>query len=99
VCSPHPESTLPTIAEAGVAGYSVSAWYGVLAPAGTPAEIISQLNGELAKALRHPDVRARLAVDGADPAPGTAAEFGRLIQAEVTVWAKVIKQAGIAPEL
>jgi len=89
---------LPTIAEAGVAGYSVSAWYGVLAPAGTPLEIISRLNGELAKVLRHPEVRARLAADGADPAPGTAAEFGRLIQAEVAVWTKVIKQAGITPE-
>jgi tripartite-type tricarboxylate transporter receptor subunit TctC len=89
---------LPTIAEAGVPGYTVNAWYGVLVPAGTPSDIIGRLNGELARALRAPDTRTRLAADGADPAPGTPAEFGRLIQSEVATWTKVIAQAGIRPE-
>jgi len=89
---------LPTLAEAGVPGYSVSAWYGVLVPAGTAAEVVGRLNSELARALRAPDTRARLAADGADPVPGTPAEFGRLIQAEIATWAKVIAQAGIRPE-
>jgi tripartite-type tricarboxylate transporter receptor subunit TctC len=89
---------LPTIAEAGVPGYTVNAWYGVLVPAGTPSDIIGRLNGELARALRAPDTRTRLAADGADPAPGTPAEFGRLIQSEVATWTKVIAQAGIRLE-
>ena len=89
---------LPTIAEAGVPGYAVGAWYGVLAPTGTPGEVVGRLNTEIARALRAPDTRARLAADGADPAPGTPAEFGRLIQSEVATWTKVIAQAGIKPE-
>ncbi len=89
---------LPTIAEAGVPGYAVGAWYGVLAPAGTPEEIVSRLNAELGRALRAPDTRARLAADAADPAPGTPAEFGRLIQSEIATWTRVIAQAGIRPE-
>jgi tripartite-type tricarboxylate transporter receptor subunit TctC len=89
---------LPTLAEAGVPGYAVSAWYGVLAPTGTPTEVVARLNAEIARALRAPDTRARLAGDGADPAPGTPAEFGRLIQSEIATWTKVIAQAGIKPE-
>jgi tripartite-type tricarboxylate transporter receptor subunit TctC len=89
---------LPTLAEAGVPGYAVSAWYGVLAPSATPAEIVTRLNAEIGRALRAPEMRARLAADGADPAPGTPGEFARLIESEVATWAKVIKRAGITPE-
>ncbi|MCE2946353.1 MAG: tripartite tricarboxylate transporter substrate binding protein [bacterium] len=89
---------LPTLAEAGVPGYAVSAWYGVLAPAGTPSEVVARLNAEIARALRAPDTRARLAGDGADPAPGTPVEFARLIQSEIATWTKVIAQAGLKPE-
>ena len=86
---------IPTIAEAGFAGYDALAWYGILAPAGTPPDVVGRINAEIAKALAAPDLRQRLANIGVDPAPGTPAELQRLIGDETALWAKIIKAAGI----
>ena len=82
---------------AALPGYAVTSWYGLLAPAGTPQEIISRLNSESGYAMRAPDMKERLAGEGADPMPGTAAEFAALLRSEVAKWAGVVKQAGLAP--
>ncbi|HTD91719.1 MAG TPA: tripartite tricarboxylate transporter substrate binding protein [Burkholderiales bacterium] len=89
---------LPTVAEAALPGYSVTSWYGLLAPAGTPQDIVTRLNTETGNAMRAPDMKERLAGEGADPMPGGAAEFAALLKVEIAKWAKVVKQAGIAPE-
>jgi tripartite-type tricarboxylate transporter receptor subunit TctC len=89
---------VPTIAEAGVPGYESVQWYGVLAPAGTPRDIVQRLYTEIAKALRAGDVRERLAADGAEPVGNTPEEFAAFIRAEIGKWAKVAKAAGIQPE-
>jgi tripartite-type tricarboxylate transporter receptor subunit TctC len=86
---------LPTVNEAGLKGYSVTAWFGLLAPTGTPAEIINQLNAETVKSLKTPQMKERLAAIGADAAAGSTAEFGAFLKNEMTKWAKVVKAAGI----
>ena len=85
----------PTIDEAGVPGYEVVGFYGMLAPAGVPKEIISQLNSEVTKALRSPGLQERLVQDGAEPVGSTAEEFRAYIEADVRKWAKIIETAGI----
>jgi len=89
---------VPTVAESGFAGYEALAWYGILAPAATPAEVIARLNAEIRSALRAPDLRERLANIGVDAAPGTPAQLELLIDQETKLWAKVIEVAGIKPE-
>jgi tripartite-type tricarboxylate transporter receptor subunit TctC len=91
----HVMADLPTVAEAGIAGYSISAWVGFLAPAGTPAPIIEQLNAALQKGLGDPDVRNRLLQLGGDPAPGRPEVFGRQLREDSEKYAKIIKDAGI----
>ena len=86
---------LPTISEAGLPGYDATAWYGVLAPAGTPKEIIAKLNAELNKLIKKPDFAERLAADGAETVGGTPEEFAAFIKAETARWGKVIKAAGV----
>ena len=86
---------LPTVAESGYPGYEVSTWFGYLAPAGTPPEIVNKLNTEINAALKHPDVEKRLVALGAELDPGTPAAFGKYLEADMTRWARVIKQAGI----
>ena len=86
---------LPTVNEAGLEGYAVTAWFGLLAPAGTPAEIINQLNAETVKSLKTPQMKERLAAIGADAAAGGTAEFGAFLKNEMAKWAKVVKAAGI----
>ncbi len=71
---------VPTVAEAGVPGYSALQWYGLLAPAGTPQEIIDKLQAAVAEALRLPEVRERLAQDGAEPIGGTSGGIRRADQ-------------------
>jgi tripartite-type tricarboxylate transporter receptor subunit TctC len=88
---------VPTMAET-LPGYEVNSWYGVLAPAGTPREIIQRLNAEIARGLRAPDARARLFSIGAEPLSQTPEAFGAFIDAEVAKWAKVVKAAGIRIE-
>ena len=91
---------VPTIAESGYPGYDVSGWYGLLAPAGTPTEIVNRLQQEVAKILDLPDVRELQAANGRTPSPGgnTPQAFAANVQAEITRWAKVIKRAGIRLE-
>ncbi len=89
---------IPTLVEAGVPGYSVTSWYGMLAPVGTPQAVVSRLNGELGKILRSPDVKERLAGQGADPAGGTPEEFLAFLKEEIAKWGKVVKGAGISAE-
>jgi tripartite-type tricarboxylate transporter receptor subunit TctC len=89
---------IPTIAEAGLPGYEAVQWFGLLAPAATPREIVSRLHGETVRALQAGDVRSRLSADGADPVGSTPEEFAAFIRSETTKWAKVVKEAGIQPE-
>ena len=88
---------LPTIEEVGgpaLKGYEASSWFGLLAPAGTPADIVNRLQQETAKALASPALKERLVAQGAIPSGMTPAEFTRFIAAETAKWAKVVKAAG-----
>ena len=82
---------LPTVAEAGLPGYDTSAWYGMLVPTGTPAEIIARLNAETAKVLTLADVKTRLDATGMVVKTGTPEELGRLMHSEIARWGKVVK--------
>jgi len=90
--------SLPTVNEAGLPGFEMSPWFGVLAPAGTSAEIIARLNGELVRILRSPDVAAQFSAQGVEPAYSTPEEFLALIKADLGKWGKVIAEAGIKGE-
>jgi tripartite-type tricarboxylate transporter receptor subunit TctC len=83
------------IAEAGLPGYDATQWYGLVAPAGTPPEIVARLNAEAVKALQAQDVKDKFATDGAEPVGGTPAEFAALIKEELEKWSKVAKAANI----
>jgi len=89
---------VPTLAELGMPGFEVGAWQGLLAPAKTPPEVIARLNVEITKALAAPDVRAKLAVQGADPLGSTPAEYGQYIRNEIDRFANVIRQSGVTIE-
>ena len=89
---------IPTISEAGLPGFEVSNWYGILATGGTPRPAVDRLNSELARIARVPDLAEKLAAQGADPATGTPEEFERFIQAELKKWSAVVRSAGINPE-
>jgi tripartite-type tricarboxylate transporter receptor subunit TctC len=89
---------VPTVAEAGVAGYAFDPWYGILAPAKTPKVLLAKLNGEIAQIVELPDVKERLRALGADPAPTTPDEFDAYVRAEVAKFKKIVQDAGIKPE-
>ncbi len=89
---------LPSIAEAGVKGYEVSTWYGVLAPARTPKTIVTRLHGEIIKLLAVADTKEKLLAQGFEPVGSTPDEFGAYIKSEIAKWAKVIKTAKIKAE-
>ena len=89
---------LPTMAEAGLKGYVTSTWGGLLAPAGTPKDVVARLNAEVNKALASPDVHDKLVAAGIDPVGGSPAQFGAFIQSEMLRWAKVADAAGVKPE-
>ncbi|MFN0161304.1 MAG: Bug family tripartite tricarboxylate transporter substrate binding protein [Burkholderiales bacterium] len=89
---------VPTLAESGVAGYETLAWFGVLAPAKTPAEVVGQLHREVQKALARTDVRETLARSGSEPSGIGPAEFTGFIRSEIAKYSKVIKDAGIKVE-
>ncbi len=88
---------LPTMAESGVPGYEVTSRYGVLAPAGTPREIVNRLNAEIVRVLTMPDVRERLLQQRADPIGSTPEQFAAQIKGEMTNWAKVAIKADATP--
>ena len=83
--------SIPTVAEAGVAGYEVIQWSGVLGPAGMPKAVTARLNAEIVRVLARPDMRQRLLDSGADPGGGSPEQFGTLIKSEIVKWAKVVK--------
>ena len=89
---------VPTVAEAGLPGYEMSAWYGVMAPAKTPRPIIDRLRDAVAEALRRPELRERILAEGAEPSGNSPDEFGRFITAERTKWAAVVRDAKITVE-
>ena len=89
---------VPTVAESGVAGYESVQWYGLLAPAGTPRDIVARLNRETVGVLRTPASRERITGDGADVVAGTPEEFAGFLRTETVKWAKVVEIAGIRPE-
>ena len=86
---------MPTVDEAGVPGYDVSVWFGVLTVAGTPPEIVKRLNTEMVKILTSPEVKERISRSGVDVVAGTPEHFSGFLKAEVARWAKVINEAGI----
>ena len=89
---------LPTMQEAGVAGYEVAGWYGMVAPLKTPAAIIARLNTETVKALRAADIKDKLAADGSEPVGSTSEAFSLHIKTEVAKWQKLVKDANIRAE-
>jgi len=85
---------VPTVAEQGFPGYEVSGWYGLLAPAGTPNDVIATLNREVVKVLHSPEARERLAAEGAEGVGNTPEQFGAYMRSEMVKWSKVVKQSG-----
>ena len=86
---------VPTVAETGLPGYEVSVWYGLVAPAGTPQEIVDKLNGEINKMLQMPDVRERFLQQGVEPRGGTSDAFRQHIAGQIEKWTKLVATAGI----
>jgi tripartite-type tricarboxylate transporter receptor subunit TctC len=86
---------LPTVAEAGVRGYSSGAWFGLVAPAATPRDVIAKLSAETARILQLSDVKGRLTELGAEPIGSTPEQFGGHIKAEIEKWGKVIREAKV----
>ena len=85
---------LPTVAEAGVADFEITAWFGLMAPANTPQAIIERLNLEVSKVLSLPEMKARLLAQGAEPAPGTPQQLGQYIKEKTAQWAPKVKASG-----
>jgi tripartite-type tricarboxylate transporter receptor subunit TctC len=86
---------VPTVSEAGLAGYDSTGWFGVVAPAGTPAAIVARLNAEITAALNDPQIQASMRNLGVEPAPDKPEAFEAYIRSETRKWAKVIRQANI----
>ena len=86
---------VPTIAESGVPGYELEQWWGLVVPAGTPADVVAKLNGEVRRILTAPDVVAFLAGEGAEPTPSTPEELGKHIAAELQRWRDLVQSAGL----
>ncbi|HYH41456.1 MAG TPA: tripartite tricarboxylate transporter substrate-binding protein, partial [Burkholderiales bacterium] len=89
---------VPTLDQAGLKGFEAGSWYGLMAPAGTPREIVVKLHAEIVKALKVPELSQRIGDLGAYVIGNTPEEFSQRIVRERGVWAKVVKQAGIKPE-
>ena len=89
---------VPTMIEAGIAGYDATSWYGMLAPSATPRPVMSRLGEESAKALTATDLKERLLNLGIEPAKGGTEEFSGYFRSELLKWEKVIKAAGIPPQ-
>ena len=86
---------LPTVAESGVPGYEVTAWFGIVAPAGTPRDIVAKLNAEVNRILALPETRDRFQKAGVEPTGGSPEDFARFIRGEVDKWGKVVRDANI----
>jgi tripartite-type tricarboxylate transporter receptor subunit TctC len=88
---------VPTVAESGYAGFEADQWYGIVAPAGTPAVVVARLNAEINRALALPEVAQLLATEGAVPMPGPPEAFAQLIRREIPRWAEVVKAGNVKP--
>ncbi len=89
---------VPTFTEAGLSGFNVTTWFGVLAPAGTPKDVVDRLSGEINAILALPDVRERLLSQGVTPFISTPAQFAELLRTDMAKFARVIKEANIKVE-
>jgi tripartite-type tricarboxylate transporter receptor subunit TctC len=85
---------IPTVAEAGLRDFEVTTWYGVLAPAGTPKNVVNRLNAELVKIMHSPELKERLAATGTDPLTSTPEEFAAYIKREIAKWGEVVRKSG-----
>jgi tripartite-type tricarboxylate transporter receptor subunit TctC len=89
---------LPTVSEAGLAGYEASPWYGLLVPAGTPQDIVFRLHADSVKVVAQPDVRERFSAADLDAAGSTPQQFAAYIRSEIAKWGKIVKATGMRPE-
>ncbi len=89
---------IPTVAEAGLPGYDVTGWLGIVAPRGVPAPIVARLNAELNRIMRDAEMVARLESQGAEVVTGTPQEFQAHIRGEIARWAQITREAGIQAE-
>jgi tripartite-type tricarboxylate transporter receptor subunit TctC len=89
---------VPTVVEAGLPGYEASVWWGLVAPAGTPPDIVRQLNVETNKALADPTIASKLGELGVVVTAGTPEQFAAFIKSQTELWSSVIKSAGIRPD-
>jgi tripartite-type tricarboxylate transporter receptor subunit TctC len=89
---------VPTFSESGLPGYDATGWFAIVVPAKTPPNIVLRLNAEIQAALKNAEVRDRVIAAGAEPAPGTPAQLGQLMRAEIPKWAEVIKLSGARPD-
>jgi tripartite-type tricarboxylate transporter receptor subunit TctC len=85
---------VPTIAEAGVPGYEASVWIGLLAPAGTPSEIVAKLNGEIGKLMHADEVKKLLLPTGMNPDPDKPEQFAAFLKEDYDKWGKVVRESG-----
>lgn len=85
----------PTVAEAGLPGYEMTSWHGMLAPARGPVDVIARLNHEIVRVLKLPDVRDKLLAEGGDITPTSPGEFAAFLKTEIAKWGKILKQAGV----
>jgi tripartite-type tricarboxylate transporter receptor subunit TctC len=85
---------VPTFAESGLPDYEATGWFGVVMPAGTPAEIVGRMNAELVTALKRQEIRERVLAAGAEASPSTPEEFGALIRSEIVKWGEVVRASG-----
>jgi len=88
---------VPTAIESGLKDFEVSAWFGIFAPAGTPAAVVERLNADITAVVQLPEMQKRLRELGADPETGSAESYSRYVRSEAGKWADVVKKAGLAP--
>jgi tripartite-type tricarboxylate transporter receptor subunit TctC len=89
---------IPTVAEAGVPGYEVGVWFGIVAPAATPPDVLAKLNAELDKILAMPDVKQKFADQGVEPVGGPPERFGEHLRVQIEKWGRVVKESGAKVE-
>jgi tripartite-type tricarboxylate transporter receptor subunit TctC len=89
---------VPTIAEAGLAGYEAATWYGMLAPAATPAAIVSRLQKQMEEVLKSGEIKEKLLAQGLEAVANTPADFASVISAELAKWSRIVAAAGVKAE-